>query len=467
MSHEVAVSAENVSKRFVLHRNRAGDLRELVTGLWGKGNKSAGAIDNAFYALRDVGFSIERGETVGIVGHNGSGKSTLLKMLTGILKPDTGHIQTHGRIGALIEVGAGFHPDLSGRENVYLNGSIMGLSRRELEKKFDAIVAFAGLERFIDTPVKRYSSGMYMRLGFAIATHIEPEILLIDEVLAVGDTQFQNKCVKHLREFAGNGGTVVFVSHAMEQVAGLCERCLWLDRGQLLHDGPTTDAIDKYMAVVAEREDEEFKRSHPEEWEAREAERRRIEAERETQRLEEERIAEAKRERERIRLSDPAACRITHCRLVNQNGATVPEISVMQPCYLEVGYRLGRPLPMPVFCLEILDATDRLSFATNTFIHGLTVTSFPSEGVVRMHVPAMTLDEGTYRVRLHLFPDSGTGDFGNTNAWEERIEEALYFRVDAGKHSGGGTSYLPVQWEVLPATEQSDMRVTDRWEKKW
>ncbi|MBC8135446.1 MAG: ABC transporter ATP-binding protein [Fibrella sp.] len=451
MNSEVAVSAENVSKRFVLQKSRAGDLRELFTGLWRKREIAAGP-DNAFYALRDVGFSIRRGETVGIVGHNGSGKSTLLKMLTGILKPDTGQIRTHGRIGALIEVGAGFHPDLSGRENIYLNGSIMGLSRRDLEKKFDEIVAFAGLERFIDTPVKRYSSGMYMRLGFAIATHIEPEILLIDEVLAVGDTQFQNKCIKHLQKFASEGGTVIFVSHAMEQVAGLCERCLWLDRGQLLHDGPTTDAIGKYMAVVAEREDEEFKRNHPEEWEAREAERRAMESSELAKSdadhaLNEER--QRNKEREIVRLSDPSACRILQARLLNQDASVVSTVPVLEPFRVEIAYRFGRALPAPVFCLEILDATNTLMFATNTYLHDMTAETFGREGVLTMCVPAMSLNEGMYSIRLHLFGDAGNGDFGSREAHEERIEEAVSFRVDAGPLGGHGSVYLPVTWKVI------------------
>ncbi|MBC7806363.1 MAG: ATP-binding cassette domain-containing protein [Akkermansiaceae bacterium] len=466
MSAEVAVSAEDVSKRFVLRKNRAGDLRELFTGLLRRGDKTSGA-DDAFYALRDVGFSIHQGETVGIVGHNGSGKSTLLKMLTGILKPDTGHVRTRGRIGALIEVGAGFHPDLSGRENVYLNGSIMGLSRRDLQRKFDAIVAFAGLERFIDTPVKRYSSGMYMRLGFAIATHIDPEILLIDEVLAVGDTQFQNKCVKHLQEFAASGGTVIFVSHAMEQVAGLCERCLWLDRGQLLHDGPTTDAIDKYMAVVAEREDEEFKRTHPEEWEAREAEKRAVrikeqakrDAEeafhRETERiLTEER--QLKKEREIVRLVDPSACRILQARLLDQSGDVVSRVHVLEPSKVEIAYRFGRALTAPVFCLEVLDAANNLMFATNTYLHGVTADSFGREGLLSMHVPSMSLNEGAYSIRLQLFGDAGDGDFGSRNAYEDRVEEAVSFRVDGGRFGGHGIIYLPVTWEVSATTEKNN-----------
>ena len=192
----------------------------------------------------------------------------MLKLLTGILKPTEGAVRTQGRLSALIEVGAGFHPDLSGRENIFLNGSILGLSRREIARHFDEIVDFAGLERFIDTPVKRYSSGMYMRLGFAIATHVEPDILLVDEVLAVGDTYFQNKCIRRMKAYIAQGGTVVFVSHWMAQVALLCDRCLWLDHGVLRYDGPTQETVAQYMQVVADRESADFRRERPDEWAA-------------------------------------------------------------------------------------------------------------------------------------------------------------------------------------------------------
>lgn len=471
MSHEVAVSAENVSKRFVLHRNRAGDLRELFTGLLRKGNKSAGAADNAFYALRDVGFSIQRGETVGIVGHNGSGKSTLLKMLTGILKPDTGHIQTHGRIGALIEVGAGFHPDLSGRENIFLNGSIMGLSRRELEGKFDEIVSFAGLERFIDTPVKRYSSGMYMRLGFAIATHIEPEILLIDEVLAVGDTQFQNKCVKHLRDFASNGGTVVFVSHAMGQVAGLCERCLWLDRGQLLHDGPTTDAIDKYMAVVAEREDEELKRSHPEEWEAREAEKIRAEQ----QLLQDEAAArlaqeEVARQEAEIRAQyestrpwrRPGRSRIISAVICDEFGRTRNQLKTGEPFYVEITYQLNQPMPEMSIRFDIYRVVDELHmFAANSANTPMIASGDSLKGKVRCYVPFCSLGDGEYRLNCSLYAEVHWEEW-NAGLWEAGIEDLVIeaFTFEVRSSNPDGVVFMPTSWkttDVITSKESSNI----------
>jgi ABC-type polysaccharide/polyol phosphate transport system ATPase subunit len=209
-----------------------------------------------FRALRDADFEIQPGEVVGIIGPNGAGKSTLLKTLSRITKPTTGEVELHGRIGSLLEVGTGFHPELTGRENVYLNGAILGMSRREIDQKFDGIVAFAEVERFLDTPVKRYSSGMYVRLAFAVAAYLEPEILIVDEVLAVGDMAFQRKCLGRMKEVVRTGRTVLFVSHNMPAVESLCTRAILLDEGRVVRDGNVADLIDEYrrraMAMQAE-----------------------------------------------------------------------------------------------------------------------------------------------------------------------------------------------------------------------
>jgi ABC-type polysaccharide/polyol phosphate transport system ATPase subunit len=202
------------------------------------------------WALRDVSFDVRHGEVVGIVGRNGAGKSTLLKILSRITEPTTGRAEIHGRVGSLLEVGTGFHPELTGRENVYLNGAILGMRRREIERRFDEIVAFAEVERFIDTPIKHYSSGMHLRLAFAVAAHLEAEILLVDEVLAVGDVQFQRRCLGKMDEVARGGRTVLFVSHQMTQIRRLCERCLWLDGGQVREAGATAKVVSAYLAAM-------------------------------------------------------------------------------------------------------------------------------------------------------------------------------------------------------------------------
>ncbi|MEA2175121.1 MAG: lipopolysaccharide transport system ATP-binding protein, partial [Blastocatellia bacterium] len=203
-----------------------------------------------FWAVKDVSFEVPRGEALGIIGHNGAGKSTILKLLSNITSPTSGEIAIRGRLSALIEVGSGFHPELSGRENVYLSGSILGMRRREITKKLESIVDFAELRQFIDTPVKRYSSGMYVRLGFSIAAHLDPDILLLDEVLAVGDAAFQSKCLQRIMELKAAGKTIVFISHDLNAVERLCDRVLLMQRGELIKNGPTREVIAEYKQAT-------------------------------------------------------------------------------------------------------------------------------------------------------------------------------------------------------------------------
>jgi lipopolysaccharide transport system ATP-binding protein len=204
-----------------------------------------------FWALKDVSFELESGEALGIIGRNGAGKSTLLKVLSRITKPTTGAVELHGRVGSLLEVGTGFHPELTGRENIYLNGAILGMSRAEISRKFDEIVAFAEVEKFLDTPVKHYSSGMYVRLAFAVAAHLEPEILIVDEVLAVGDVEFQRKCMHKMSDVAGHGRTVLFVSHNMAAVQTLCRRGVLLENGRVKRVGTSRDVVTEYLKAGA------------------------------------------------------------------------------------------------------------------------------------------------------------------------------------------------------------------------
>ncbi len=207
---------------------------------------------NVIWALRDVSFTVRRGEVLGVIGRNGAGKSTLLKVLTRITVPDEGYARIRGRVGSLLEVGTGFHLELTGRENTYLSGAVLGMRREEIDRKFDEIVEFAGVERFVDTPVKHYSTGMYLRLAFSVAAHLDPEILLVDEVLAVGDAEFQKKCLGKMSDVAGEGRTVLFVSHNMDAVRQLCHSALWLERGHLQQIGPTAEVIQAYLADTAQ-----------------------------------------------------------------------------------------------------------------------------------------------------------------------------------------------------------------------
>jgi len=245
---ENVLEVHELAKRF-----RRGELynslRDLVPALTGRlcrGKEDGSLKEREFWALRGVSFSVECGEAFGIIGGNGAGKSTILKLLTGIMRPTTGSIRVAGRISALIEVSAGFHQDLTGRENIYLNGAILGMTRDEIQKRFDAIVDFSGLEEFIDTPVKRYSSGMFARLGFSVAAHVDPDVLLVDEVLSVGDYLFQRKCMERMHAVIRNGATVVFVSHNLREVANLCQRSLLLEHGHVETIGPTSEVIQAY-----------------------------------------------------------------------------------------------------------------------------------------------------------------------------------------------------------------------------
>jgi ABC-type polysaccharide/polyol phosphate transport system ATPase subunit len=242
-----AITVDAVSKRYRLYHERNQSLKATLM-------RRRRARYEEFWALRDVSFEIAEGATFGLIGENGSGKSTMLKCMAKILRPDQGSIATRGKISALLELGAGFHPELSGRENVYLNGAILGLTKRQIDQRFDEIVDFAGLEHFIDTPVKNYSSGMYVRLGFSVAINVEPDILLIDEILAVGDADFQRKCGEKFEDLRSRGKTIVIVSHALANVRNLCDQVALLEHGDLRRVGPAGDVIDEYIGDVMSKQ---------------------------------------------------------------------------------------------------------------------------------------------------------------------------------------------------------------------
>lgn len=241
------IKVSNLSKKYTLGKFKNGNLRNVLLSMPFKKKETTD-----FWALKNVSFEIKQGEVIGIIGKNGAGKSTLLKILSQITKPTEGKIEITGRIASLLEVGTGFHPELSGRENIFLNGTILGMSRKEVSEKFNEIVAFSGVEKFLDTPVKNYSSGMYVRLAFAVAAHLEPEILIIDEVLAVGDAEFQKKCMGKMQDVANDGRTVLFVSHNMQAVNTLCPKSILLMNGQMEFFGETQEAIRKYQNSIVE-----------------------------------------------------------------------------------------------------------------------------------------------------------------------------------------------------------------------
>lgn len=260
MSKSSVIEVSNISKKYRIFHEVNASHNTLVETLstqarqmchrlktkFKRSSQSTTMVDEEFWALKNICFNIEEGDRLGILGKNGAGKSTLLKILSRIIEPTTGQIKIKGKVTSLLEVGTGFHPELTGKENIFLNGAILGMSRSEIIRKFDEIVAFAEIEKFLDTPVKRYSSGMYTRLGFAIAAHLDPHVLILDEVLAVGDAQFQEKCLNKMQELGSSGRTIIFVSHSPSSVASLCNKAICLENGHIVESGSVQSCLDKY-----------------------------------------------------------------------------------------------------------------------------------------------------------------------------------------------------------------------------
>jgi lipopolysaccharide transport system ATP-binding protein len=378
-----AIHAENLTKQYVLRQQQAGSYTALRDVLVDKvrsaarGKFSSGKKDT-FLALDDVSFSVQAGDRVGIIGRNGAGKSTLLKILSRIVAPTKGRITLDGRIASLLEVGTGFHPELTGRENVFLNGAILGMSKKEIERKFDEIVAFAEVERFLDTPVKRYSSGMYVRLAFAVAAHLEPEILIVDEVLAVGDAAFQKKCLGRMREVAGEGRTILFVSHNMEAVQKLCNTGLLMHKGKLIKEGAMDGVIKSYLEYAVSSQ-AEFQ----------------------------------------VELPADAETRAGVCERIvirNMDGSATAEVAAAQPYMVDVEFRIHRPL--------------------EHFIAAVGVVTMMEVPFRTVWSKAQAVKPGRYRMRftfddVHLAPGMyklmiGLSDHGNTF---HAVDNLAYFDV--------------------------------------
>ena len=345
--------------------------------------------EESFEALKGVSFDVASGRTFGVIGRNGSGKSTMLKMIAGIGKPTSGTVAVNGRISALIELGAGFHPEISGRENVFINGMMLGLSRKEIAKRFDDIVAFAELEEFIDAPVKTYSSGMYMRLGFAVAINVDPDVLLVDEVLAVGDEAFTHKCLDKFAEFRRRGKTVLLVTHSLDLVSRFCDEALWLDGGKARAQGDPKRVIDSYLLDVAATENLALSASHhqpattndqpdqPEDmfksaqgrWGSKEAE-------------------------------------ITRVDLIGRDGATHVFPSG-EPLTISIGLRATRPLDDVVVGVGIFNADGVCCYGTNTAIDGAAAGSLNGEGEARFAIERLDLVEGSYKLDVAVHRANG------------------------------------------------------------
>ncbi|MBA2380073.1 MAG: ABC transporter ATP-binding protein [Blastocatellia bacterium] len=389
----------NVSKRYRIRQDSVahpseGRLTRTLKGMW-KPRKE-------FWAVRDVSFDVERGEVLGIIGHNGAGKSTILKMLASITPPTSGEIIINGRLSALIEVGSGFHPELTGRENIFLNGSILGMTRREIATKLERIVEFAGIQQFVDTPVKRYSSGMYVRLGFSIAAHLDPDILLLDEVLAVGDAAFQAKCLKRIAELKESGTTIVFISHDLGAVERVCSRAILLDRGEIAAVGTANDVITKYQRA--------------------------------------DRSAAVRTSPEAHKNASEREVEITSVEFYDGDGRAVSAVRTGEELIARLTYRCDVPVKDAVFEFFVLTLSDQLicHFVSDPEEVGTEIDR--GVGLIEVKCEEFGLHPDIYYVDVTI--RHATSPPGSDIDWRHRFKS---LRVDPGKQTRG-IFYLPHTW---------------------
>lgn len=386
-----AIEIKEVSKKFQIRKEHLQSVKERLIFFRSARHKED------FWALRDISITIPSGSTFGLVGANGSGKSTLLKMIAGTLNPTEGEIVIDGRISALLELGAGFHHDLTGRENVYLNGSILGLSKKEISRQFDSIVDFAELEEFIDNPVRNYSSGMYVRLGFAVAVHMDPEILLIDEVLAVGDEAFQDKCLRKMRSFQEEGRTLVIVTHAVDVVREMCDDAAFLDRGELAAMGNPSEVIRTYRDRVATTPTGE-------------------------------------------KVSVLGNIDITGVKLVSEDGTPSKVFQTNETVIVEVDIEAKEPIEDPVFGINIHDNAGQHIFGTNTNIRPYFVSLDKGPARLRVRFPSLPMREGRFTLAIGIHSRDGLTLYATndrTTTFEMRSETAEPGRL-----------FLPCTFEV-------------------
>ena len=412
---DIAIHVENLGKRYRIgERQRYKALRDTFSNaLYApfraavslfNGQRTTAAreiVDNYFWSLKDVAFDIKQGEAVGIIGRNGAGKSTLLKVLSRITKPTEGYARLHGRVGSLLEVGTGFHPELTGRENIYLNGAIIGMRKKEIERKFDEIVAFAEIEKFIDTPVKFYSSGMYIRLAFAVAAHLEPEILLVDEVLAVGDAAFQKKCLGKMGDVAKEGRTVVFVSHSMPIVQSLCTRSVLIETGRIVFQGDSSQVIERYLNSATNAGQELYAdlSEHP------------------------------------GRLPNMSRA-LTRMWITDTNNNLLTTVGMASDVVFHVEYQVEGRIRQPLVGLTFETSVGhRLFGINNKMAPGATITNGAGKAVLSCHVSRLPLITGDYWITV-AFAKSVEANF-------DKIERA--YKLIVSPADAYGTGYIPTR----------------------
>lgn len=413
-----AISVEDVSKKFILAHDRPKNLAEAMRGV-GKRKRR-----EDFWALKDVSFEVKCGEAIGIVGRNGAGKSTLLKLITGIMDPTHGRIRKRGRVCSLIEVGAGFHPEMTGRENIYLNGSILGMNRREIDGKFDEIVEFSGLEDFIDTPVKRYSSGMYARLGFSVAAHVSPDILIVDEVLSVGDADFQKRCMGKMGEVSrAEGRAVVFVSHNLSAVRSLCSSAVYLRQGALAYWGTADEAISHYLSYLNAGANSAFE-DNPER-------------------------------------TGNGSLRLTSARALDHHGN--PSTTVVAGESMTVEFDYVNPTGVKKVSLRFTISNQAGVAVTHvhTSLTNYVISDLPREGTFACTIPCLPLPTGSYRVAIMAEAQGDTADF-IPNALVFDVVRSVFYEVPATPDYNTCACMVHHQWEHYSSGERDALTPHER-----
>ena len=409
-----SIRVEHLSKQYLLGKSSQQTmLRERLANLLKNPFAKEASVTDTLWALRDVSFAIKEGEVVGIIGRNGAGKSTLLKVLSKITFPTSGRVKVHGRVASLLEVGTGFHEELTGRENIYLNGSILGMKRREVEAKLDQIIGFAGVERFIDTPIKRYSSGMRLRLGFAVAAHLDPDVLIVDEVLAVGDAGFQKKCLSVMEDLRKGGRTVLFVSHNMAAVENLCSRGIWIDAGRVRQDGPVQEVIPKYLSSFTETQDNASDLT----------------------------TVKTRHGNGDIRYTGMTFLTLEgEPQLVTRSGDSIR---------LRFYYHAKKSIPYPSFGFRLLTEMGTLVTDTSTWHHSLDIPEItPGDGYLDLEIDFLNLLPGRYDFSLWI---TGLGQIvydGVEHCAKLEVELANFYRSGKQIDSRWGIVFFPQKWNL-------------------
>jgi lipopolysaccharide transport system ATP-binding protein len=393
------ISVENISKKFcrTLKRSLWYGVKDMGTELIGRSNNHKDLRKGEFWALEDISFRLGRGDSLGLIGHNGAGKTTLLRMLTGLIKPDSGRIEIAGRLQALIALGAGFNPVLTGRENVYVNGAVLGLSKVQIDERFDQILEFSGIEEFINMPVQSYSSGMAVRLGFAVAAHLDPDILLVDEVLAVGDLSFQAKCRKRIQQLFEKGVIVILVSHNMHAINHLCERTIVLENSHMVFDGETSKAIDIYRERVAPRE---------------------LSSRKET--------------------TGTGEIKIARFEILNEKREIEHKFQVTSSAVFRIHYHANEPVQNPVFNIPIHDMDGNSVTGIRSDVDGLEFGILSGNGYIDLIIEHLNLLPNIYTLSLVIFHRDGFSFY-------DRISDLASLQVTGG-HRVDGIVYLPHRW---------------------